>query len=151
MISQNYCCYSATFWNIPLFPMHVARIVYIFLLILFHQHSPMCSFCIFVDFQVALAIGSTLQGLLALVMMTNIDHEPWRWLLHLSALPLLVILPTFSVSISNVDWYIIYYLKLWPVLYKFRVLSSGWDRVYYNEIKCTVYCSSCTTTIRIHH
>ena len=39
-----------------------------------------------------------MEALLALVVMTSIDHEPWRWLLGLSALPMLVVIALFIVS-----------------------------------------------------
>ena len=52
-------------------------------------------------FQLAWAIGSILEALLAFVVMTSIDHEPWRWLLGLSALPMLVVIALFIVSDGN--------------------------------------------------
>jgi len=48
--------------------------------------------------QVAWAVGSVMEALLALVVMTSIDHEPWRWLLGFSALPVLVVILVFPVS-----------------------------------------------------
>ena len=44
------------------------------------------------------AVGSIMEAVLALVVMTSIDHEPWRWLLGLSSLPILLVLPLFLVS-----------------------------------------------------
>ena len=44
------------------------------------------------------AIGSVLEALLALVVMTSIDDEPWRWLLGLSALPMLPMILIIPVS-----------------------------------------------------
>ena len=52
-----------------------------------------------VNLQFAWAIGSVLEALLALLVMTSIDHQPWRWLLGLSALPLLAVILVFPVSI----------------------------------------------------
>ena len=49
--------------------------------------------------QLAWAVGSIMEALLALVVMTSIDHQPWRWLLGLSALPMLVVIVLFVVSI----------------------------------------------------
>jgi len=43
-----------------------------------------------------------MEAVLALVVMTSIDHEPWRWLLA-SALPLLVVALVFPVSIIHVQ------------------------------------------------
>ena len=43
-----------------------------------------------------------MEALLALVVMTSIDHEPWRWLLGLSALPILVVILLFIVGDYNV-------------------------------------------------
>ena len=39
-----------------------------------------------------------MEAALAMVVMTSIDHEPWRWLLGLSSLPILLVLPLFLVS-----------------------------------------------------
>ena len=39
-----------------------------------------------------------MEAVLALVVMTSINHEPWRWLLGLSSLPILLVLPLFLVS-----------------------------------------------------
>jgi len=39
-----------------------------------------------------------MEALLALVVMTSIDDEPWRWLLGLSAIPLLLVTLVFPVS-----------------------------------------------------
>ena len=36
--------------------------------------------------------------------------------------------------VSSYDYYIPYYLELWPVLYKNLVLFSGWDKVHFNKI-----------------
>ena len=52
--------------------------------------------------QLAWAVGSIMEALLALVVMTSIDHQPWRWLLGLSALPILVVILLFMVSDHNV-------------------------------------------------
>ena len=49
--------------------------------------------------QLAWAVGSIMEALLALVVMTSIDHQPWRWLLGLSALPMLIVIVLFVVSI----------------------------------------------------
>ena len=43
-----------------------------------------------------------MEALLALVVMTSIDHEPWRWLLGLSAIPLLLVILVFPVSWCSV-------------------------------------------------
>ena len=45
-----------------------------------------------------------MEALLALVVMTSIDHQPWRWLLGLSALPMLIVIPLFVVSDRKCDW-----------------------------------------------
>jgi len=39
-----------------------------------------------------------MEALLALVVMTSIDDEPWRWLLGLSAVPLLLVILVLPVS-----------------------------------------------------
>ena len=57
----------------------------------------MCILC--KTMQLAWAVGSIMEALLALVVMTSIDHQPWRWLLGLSALPMLVVIMLFVVSI----------------------------------------------------
>ena len=43
-----------------------------------------------------------MEALLALVVMTSIDHQPWRWLLGLTALPMLIVIVLFVVSHCNV-------------------------------------------------
>ncbi|XP_065920283.1 putative transporter svop-1 isoform X2 [Dysidea avara] len=48
--------------------------------------------------QIAWAIGSILEAILALVVMTSIDHQPWRWLLGISALPFLVVMMLFPLA-----------------------------------------------------
>ena len=39
-----------------------------------------------------------MEAVLALVVMTSIDHEPWRWLLGLTSLPMLLVILLFIVS-----------------------------------------------------
>ena len=48
--------------------------------------------------QIAWAVGSVMEALLALVVMTSIEDQPWRWLLGFSALPVLVVILVFPVS-----------------------------------------------------
>ena len=57
-----------------------------------------CTQMLLLLLQIAWATGSVLEALLALLVMTSIEHEPWRWLLGLSALPLLVVMLAFPVS-----------------------------------------------------
>ena len=59
--------------------------------------------------QLAWAVGSIMEALLALVVMTSIDHQPWRWLLGLSALPILVVILLFIVSDQNITCSMHYY------------------------------------------
>ncbi|XP_065892911.1 putative transporter svop-1 [Dysidea avara] len=47
--------------------------------------------------EIAWAVGSVVEALLALVVMTSIDHEPWRWLLGFSALPVLLVILVFPL------------------------------------------------------
>jgi len=49
-----------------------------------------------------------MEALLAMVVMTSIDHEPWRWLLGLSALPLLIVIVILPVSVYNCVYIIMY-------------------------------------------
>ena len=39
-----------------------------------------------------------MEVIFARFVMTIIDHEPWRWLLGLSALPMLIVISLFIVS-----------------------------------------------------
>ena len=64
-------------------------------------HLECLCIALFIAPQIAWAVGSVMEALLALVVMTSIDHEPWRWLLGLSAVPLLVVILVFPVSILN--------------------------------------------------
>ncbi|XP_065920567.1 putative transporter svop-1 [Dysidea avara] len=57
--------------------------------------------------QISWAVGSVMEALLALVVMTSIDHEPWRWLLGFSALPLLVVALVFPL-VPESPRYLIY-------------------------------------------
>ena len=50
------------------------------------------------------------------MVMTSIDHQPWRWLLGISALPLLVMILLFPVSedVKTSLWYVLK-LFLYPL------------------------------------
>ncbi|XP_065892905.1 synaptic vesicle 2-related protein-like isoform X2 [Dysidea avara] len=48
--------------------------------------------------EAAWATGSVLEVLLALVVMTSIEYQPWRWLLGFSALPTLVVIALFILA-----------------------------------------------------
>ena len=72
--------------------------MYVILLVGFYQNG--VDVLVF-EFQFPWAVGSILEALLALVVMTSIDHQPWRWLLGLSSLPLLIVIPLFVVSNSR--------------------------------------------------
>ena len=43
-----------------------------------------------------------MEAIFALVVMTSIDYDPWRWLLGLSALPMLAVISLFIVSIIKI-------------------------------------------------
>ena len=66
------------------------------------------------DSQFPWAVGSIMEAALALVVMTSIDHEPWRWLLGLSSLPILLVLPLFLVSSHA-------FQKLYTIILYFQV------------------------------
>ena len=54
------------------------------------------------------AVGSIMEAVLALVVMTSIDHEPWRWLLGLTSLPILLVILLFIVSNRLLYAYTVY-------------------------------------------
>ena len=70
----------------------------------------MCTF-LCKTLQLSWAVGSIMEALLALVVMTSIDHQPWRWLLGLSALPMLIVIVLFIVSVY-VYTYVHVYVKV---------------------------------------
>ena len=66
----------------------------------------------FFKLQFPWAVGSVFEALLALVVMMNINHEPWRWLLGFTALPMIVIIILFIVSDMSVS------LRMYIATYK---------------------------------
>ena len=61
-----------------------------------------------------------MEALLALVVMTSIDHEPWRWLLGLTSLPMLLVILLFIVSTT----------RLLYVITSFESFTAGLLRFY---------------------